>query len=434
MCGCTSGESVVSAPSERAQADPVTDWSKPCPCQDRGVRSTRAADTLKSGRPRLTAHAGRQAHPICLLSSSSPPSFKPPRNPPRAPIPDPGIIATGQRITPAGVQTVFTGKVGGVRFGASSQDIIVAVPGSIQHVAWRDNRVISRARVDGRPGIYALAIDPVTHRVFSSSVGRLVTTGPQRATQSGGRAAPDLRRQRSRRLGRRRGSTPARSATSWPALPRLRSAPARTANGSPCCRFRPTTRSPSSTPRRARSFARFRSVSNRSPPSSPPTRASRTSRCSADRSRRPRSAPRCSAATPRVGGGARRRARHRRAGERGARRSRDRRRHATSPSDDIRRRSRGTSRARKLYVAAGNSDSVTIVDTRSNAVVDNIAIAPFRERKTGLAPTALALSPDHAHALRRARRRERGRGLRRARRRRGSRDSFRRRGIRRAST
>ncbi|HEY2164193.1 MAG TPA: hypothetical protein VGH04_09395, partial [Gemmatimonadaceae bacterium] len=91
---------------------------------------------------------------------------------------DPGIIATGQRITPAGVQSVFTGKVGGVRFGASSQDIVVAVPGSIQHVVWRDNRVISRARVDGRPGIYALAIDPVTHRVLSSSVGRLVTTGP----------------------------------------------------------------------------------------------------------------------------------------------------------------------------------------------------------------------------------------------------------------
>src|SRR5262249_30658657 len=91
---------------------------------------------------------------------------------------DPGVIATGQRITPAGVQSVFTGKGGGVRFGAPSQDIIVAVPGSIQHVAWRDNRVISRARVDGRPGIYALAIDPVTHRVLSSSVGRLVTTGP----------------------------------------------------------------------------------------------------------------------------------------------------------------------------------------------------------------------------------------------------------------
>jgi hypothetical protein len=101
----------------------------------------------------------------------------PAQTPARA-IPDPGIIATGQRITPAGVQSVFTGKVGGVRFGTSSQDILVAIPGSIQRVAWRDNRVISRARVDGRPGIYALAVDPVTHRVFSSSVGRLVTTGP----------------------------------------------------------------------------------------------------------------------------------------------------------------------------------------------------------------------------------------------------------------
>src|ERR1041385_818676 len=93
-------------------------------------------------------------------------------------IKDPGVIATGQRITPAGVQSVFAGKVGGVRFGASSQDVVVAVPGSIQHVAWRDNRLISRARVDGRPGIFALTIDPATHRVLSSSVGRILTTAP----------------------------------------------------------------------------------------------------------------------------------------------------------------------------------------------------------------------------------------------------------------
>src|SRR5213075_961356 len=48
----------------------------------------------------------------------------------------------------------------------------------------------------------------------------------------------------------------------------------------------------------------------------------------------------------------------------------------------------------RLYVAAGNSDSVTIIDTKSNVVAGHIPIAPFRERKTGLAPTALALSPD----------------------------------------
>src|SRR5436309_2032138 len=86
---------------------------------------------------------------------------------------DPGVIATGQRVTPAGVQSVFTGKVGGVRFGATSGEIWVAVPGYVHHLSWQENRTIARARVDGRPGIFALTVDPATHRVLVSSVGRL---------------------------------------------------------------------------------------------------------------------------------------------------------------------------------------------------------------------------------------------------------------------
>jgi len=49
----------------------------------------------------------------------------------------------------------------------------------------------------------------------------------------------------------------------------------------------------------------------------------------------------------------------------------------------------------RLYVANGNSDAVSVVDTRSNALVGTIKIAPFRENKIGLAPTAVALSPDN---------------------------------------
>jgi YVTN family beta-propeller protein len=48
----------------------------------------------------------------------------------------------------------------------------------------------------------------------------------------------------------------------------------------------------------------------------------------------------------------------------------------------------------RLYVANGNSDSVSVIDTRSNALVGTLAVAPFRERKIGLTPTALALTPD----------------------------------------
>ncbi|NUR32781.1 MAG: hypothetical protein HOQ30_02120, partial [Gemmatimonadaceae bacterium] len=87
-------------------------------------------------------------------------------------VPDPGVVATGQRITPAGVRTVVTGKVGGVRFGASSDDIWIAAPGVVHHVAWRDNRTLARIRLDGRTGIFALTPDPTTGRMLASSVGR----------------------------------------------------------------------------------------------------------------------------------------------------------------------------------------------------------------------------------------------------------------------
>jgi YVTN family beta-propeller protein len=46
----------------------------------------------------------------------------------------------------------------------------------------------------------------------------------------------------------------------------------------------------------------------------------------------------------------------------------------------------------RLFVANGNSDDVSVVDTRSNAVVATIAADPFREHRAGIAPTAVALA------------------------------------------
>jgi DNA-binding beta-propeller fold protein YncE len=86
---------------------------------------------------------------------------------------DPGVTATDQRITPAGVQTVFEGRVSGVRFGETASDLWVAVPNGAWHLAWRENRILGRAVYDGRPGVYGLAVDPVTRRVVVSSVGKL---------------------------------------------------------------------------------------------------------------------------------------------------------------------------------------------------------------------------------------------------------------------
>lgn len=92
---------------------------------------------------------------------------------PQRVIADPGVIATLQQITPAGAQSVFQGKVTGVRFGADPGEIWVAVPGAVYRMAWADNRVLSRVPVNGRTGIYGLALDGVSGRMLVSSVGRL---------------------------------------------------------------------------------------------------------------------------------------------------------------------------------------------------------------------------------------------------------------------
>src|ERR1700737_2144549 len=71
---------------------------------------------------------------------------------------DPGVVATGQHISPAGVQSVFGGRVAGVRFGRSSDEIWVAAPGSTYRLDWRANRAIARVQVNGTPGGFCVAI------------------------------------------------------------------------------------------------------------------------------------------------------------------------------------------------------------------------------------------------------------------------------------
>ena len=85
---------------------------------------------------------------ILLQNPTNPP---PPQ--PRREIPDPGTIATEQRVTPAGVQSVFTDRVFGVRFGAKPGEIWVTVHGAAYRLAWQDNAVRGSAAFDGRSGV-----------------------------------------------------------------------------------------------------------------------------------------------------------------------------------------------------------------------------------------------------------------------------------------
>src|SRR3954471_3320104 len=88
---------------------------------------------------------------------------------PQRDIRDPGVIATDQRVTPAGVQSVFDGRVTGVRFGKKAGELWVAAANGAYRIAWQDNRVIASNRIDGRGGVHGVAIDPTTGNALVSS-------------------------------------------------------------------------------------------------------------------------------------------------------------------------------------------------------------------------------------------------------------------------
>ena len=310
-------------------------------------------------------------------------------------VPDPGVIATGQRVTPAGVQTVFAGKVGGVRFGANSSEIWVAVPGAVHRLAWAENRTLARAQVDGRPGIFAVAIDPVTHAAIVSSVGRLAS-----ALANGNRRAPQVA-QLSAFHGDATGDSVTAAANSGAIGEYMIGAPAIAERAGPdgkrllvvplpandaLALLDAETGAPLHTvPLGVEPIAavisadsRFAYVSILGGPKPNPRQRSARQCCD----------PRAEAV--RVDG-------------RGIAQPGSVSRIDLATGDVV----RDIAVARhptalvwdepggRLYVADGNSDSVSVIDTRTNSVSTHIAIVPFRERNIGLAPTALALSPDH---------------------------------------
>lgn len=50
--------------------------------------------------------------------------------------------------------------------------------------------------------------------------------------------------------------------------------------------------------------------------------------------------------------------------------------------------------SQRLYVANGNSDTISVFDTRTNQLLNTIDLQPFSDRVKGISPTALAVSPD----------------------------------------
>lgn len=85
---------------------------------------------------------------------------------------DPGVVTTRQSITPAGVQAVFQGRVYGLTFGSSASEIWVLAAGNVYRFDWRANRVAGRFPLGGRPGLQGIQYDAAGRRVLVSNAQR----------------------------------------------------------------------------------------------------------------------------------------------------------------------------------------------------------------------------------------------------------------------
>ena len=86
---------------------------------------------------------------------------------------DPGVVTTRQTIAPAGVPTIFQGRVYGVTFGANVGEIWVLTPTHVYQLDWRANRVIhALAHGGGNAGLQGIRFDAAGGRAFISGVDK----------------------------------------------------------------------------------------------------------------------------------------------------------------------------------------------------------------------------------------------------------------------
>lgn len=88
---------------------------------------------------------------------------------------DPGVITTRQTITPAGVHSIFDGRVYGLTFGASSSEVWVLharqrnTKAQIWRFDWAANKVVERIPLEENPGLQGIQYDKVADRVLVSA-------------------------------------------------------------------------------------------------------------------------------------------------------------------------------------------------------------------------------------------------------------------------
>jgi YVTN family beta-propeller protein len=79
---------------------------------------------------------------------------------------DPGVITTRQAITPAGLQSVFKGRVNGVAFGKTSSEVWVLHAHEVTFLDWRANKALAHIAFEGSAGLGGIRYDPSADRAL----------------------------------------------------------------------------------------------------------------------------------------------------------------------------------------------------------------------------------------------------------------------------
>lgn len=78
---------------------------------------------------------------------------------------DPGVVTTRQAVTPAGVSSIFQGRVYGLAWAGTADELWVFHASEVYRMNWRQNRVLSRITHRGTPGNQSITADPAGNAV-----------------------------------------------------------------------------------------------------------------------------------------------------------------------------------------------------------------------------------------------------------------------------
>ena len=87
---------------------------------------------------------------------------------PQRSVPDPGVITTRQGLTPAGVPAIVRGRVYGISFGTTSDQLFIAAGKDVYQFDWQKNQLISHQRWKGSLCLQGVRYDASTGQALAA--------------------------------------------------------------------------------------------------------------------------------------------------------------------------------------------------------------------------------------------------------------------------